>query len=274
MTDTSVIPASSALYRRLETIAASQRIAIFAGLPGVGKSFLLQQLAIFARRAGRRVHLFQWDVVRGAFETPAMLARYPEVDGFTHAMIKKAVGLWIRDAILDWHYQYASHEHLLIGECALVGDRLMELVQPAPDPCEPLLAGNDTLFLLPVPSRPVRDGIEQRRQQTMAAPRHTREAADAPPNVVRHHWAQVYDEAAQLGLTSGVGSALVVPYQPDVYEAVYRHWLRHRRTETLHLDELFPVIRSVYEVHAVESELRATDIEVERIAARLDTSDA
>jgi len=272
--DTSVIPPTSALHRRLETIAATQRIAVFAGLPGVGKSFLLQQLAILAHGAGRRVHLFQWDVVRGAFETPAMLARYPEVDGFTHAAIKKAVGLWIRDAIRDWDHRYASREHLLIGECALVGDRLVELVQPAPDPCEPLLAGHDTLFLLPVPSRPVRDAIEQRRRQTMAAPRHTREAADAPPNVVRHHWAQVHAEAAQLGLTTRIVSAAVAPYQPEVYEAVYRHWLRHRRTETLQLDELFPVTRSVYEVDAVESELRATDLEVARIAARLDAANA
>ena len=269
MSDTSVIPASSALHRRLETIAATQRIAVFAGLPGVGKSFLVQQLAILASQVGRRVHLFQWDVVRSAFETPAMLARYPEVNGFTHAMIKKAVGLWIRGAIVAWDHRYAGREHLLIGECALVGDRLLELVQPAADPCERLLAGTDTLFLLPVPSHQVREAIEQRRAQTTASPRHPREALDAAPNVVRQHWAEIYRTAVQLGLTSRMDA---VPYQPDIYRDVYLHWLRHRRVEVLELDAVFPVTRSVYDLGVVDSELRATDAEVERIQASLEAA--
>ena len=35
------------------------------------------------RRAGRRAHAIQWDVTRAAFETPEILARYPEVEGVT-----------------------------------------------------------------------------------------------------------------------------------------------------------------------------------------------
>jgi hypothetical protein len=264
-----VIPATSALHGRLTAIAATQRIAVFAGLPGVGKSLLVQQLAILASRAGRKVHLLQWDVARSAFETPTMMAHYPEVNGFTHVMIIKAVGLWIRSAVLGWHQQFAGREHLLIGECALVGNRLMELVEPAPDPCERLLAGSETVFLLPVPAPHVRAVIEHRRRQTSAAPQHERESADAPPNVVRRHWQEIVREGVRLGLTDSTGSLADVPYRPDVYEGVYRHWLRHRRVEVVALDEVFTVNHSVYDLDVLESELRATPEEVERIGRQL-----
>src|SRR4051812_33410477 len=119
-----VLPRDSALYQALAGAARQRRCVFFAGLPGVGKSLLIQQVALLAREAGLQVHLLQWDVARGAFETPEILARYPEIDGITHAAIRKAAGLWVRQAVQAWDRQYADPSHLLIGEAPLVGNRL------------------------------------------------------------------------------------------------------------------------------------------------------
>ena len=53
-----------------------------------------------AHEKGRTVHLLQWDVTRASFEMPEVLARYPEIDGVSHAMIRKAMGLWARDGVV------------------------------------------------------------------------------------------------------------------------------------------------------------------------------
>src|SRR6266542_1686672 len=111
-----VLPRDSALYQTVTGAAREQRCVFFAGLPGVGKSLLIQQTALLATEAGRLVHLLQWDVARGAFETSAILARYPEVDGITHAAIRKAAGFWVRAAVHRWDGTYADPDHLLFVE--------------------------------------------------------------------------------------------------------------------------------------------------------------
>ena len=259
-----VLPAESPLRRRLEDMAQSDRLVVFAGIPGAGKSFLLQQLALVAHRAGRRVHLFQWDVARSAFETPALLSRYPEREGVTHPMIIQAVGRWIRAAIVAWHRAHPAPAHLLIGEAPLVGRRLIELAEPGAEPAESLLTAPSSRFLVPVPSLAVRNAIESRRRATSAAPRNDREAADAPPQVVRDSWNQVLREGVAAGLIPAAAPG--AGYDPGSYGAIYRHWLRHRQVELLPLDDLLPSIGSVYEVGVIEGELRATHEEVTQIA--------
>lgn len=138
-----------------------------AGLPGVGKSLFIRELARAAHRAGRTVHLLQWDVARTAFATPAIDARYPERDGVTHAVIRKAIGQWARGAVLRWAREHDA-AHILIGEVPLVGNRLLDLAQVQTDDAEPLLAGPDTLFVTPVPSIAVRAVIEGARGRTSA----------------------------------------------------------------------------------------------------------
>ncbi len=83
-----VIPQNSDLYQLFARLSADKRIIIVAGLPGVGKSLLVQQLALIAHATGRTVHLLQWDVSRMAFETPDVIAKYPEIDGVTHPAIR------------------------------------------------------------------------------------------------------------------------------------------------------------------------------------------
>jgi hypothetical protein len=263
-----VIPRESLLYAPLVRMAEERRAVFFAGLPGAGKSLLVQQLALLAHAAGRRVHLVQWDVARAAFETPALLARYPEVDGVTHAAIRKAVGLWARSAILRWHAAHPDPAHLLIGETPLVGNRLVELAQVRPDAAETFLASATTLFAVPAPSSRVRAHIEAARERTSAAPVHGREAADAPPTVLRALWREIHELGARLdGAAAPERNAA---YDPQAYARVYAHVLRHRHQSTLWVDEFLPAAGSVYDLDIAEGELVATPDEVAAIMQRFE----
>jgi hypothetical protein len=200
MTRAAIVPRDSELFQRLGQAALERRCVFFAGLPGVGKSLLLQQLAVIAVEVGRTVHLLQWDVARGPFETPELLRRYPERDGVTHPAIRKAVGMWARGAVTAWHRQHSDDRHLLIGELPLIGNRLVELAQRWPDAVEPLLAGEASDFLVPVPSREVRHVIEAARAREMASPIHERERANAIPRLVQSLWEEITVVARELGV--------------------------------------------------------------------------
>ena len=185
-----LLPPDSAIRARFaELIAGADRV-FFAGLPGVGKSLLLQQMALMAAESGRAVTLLQWDVLRQPFETP----RYPLQSGATHPLVIQAAGTWLRAALPTLECD------LLIGELPLVGGRLMELARPVRDAAEPVLRDARTQFVIPAPSREVRAVIESRRQQTIAAPSHQSEADDAPPNVLRALWRDLRTLAQEMEL--------------------------------------------------------------------------
>jgi hypothetical protein len=265
-----IIPRASPLYAPLARMAGERRAVFFAGLPGAGKSLLVQQLALLAHAAGRRVHLVQWDVARAAFETPALLARYPETAGVTHAAIRKAVGLWTRSAVLRWHEAYPDPAHLLIGETPLVGNRLVELAQVRRDAAETFLASAATLFAVPVPSAVVRARIEAARERTITAPAHGREAADAPPAVLRALWREIRELGVQL---DGAGASdSDAAYDPQAYARVYTHVLRHRLHATLAVDEILPAAGSVYDLDVADGELVATPEEVAAIVRRVEAN--
>ena len=96
-----MVGAARPLEARLRGLAA-QRMVFFAGLPGTGKSLLVHQVAHLAFGVGRSVHLLQWDVARPVFEASPAGRRYPLVDGVTQAVIRKAAGLWVRQALVTW----------------------------------------------------------------------------------------------------------------------------------------------------------------------------
>lgn len=235
----------------LQTLATTQRLVFFAGLPGTGKSFLSHQLAHLAHAAGRTIHLLQWDVARPVFEASPAGQLYPVVHGVTHGLIRVAVGRWARQAIARWHQRYAEAQHLLIGETPFVGHRLMTLARPAPDAAEPLLRDTTCCFVIPVPSRTVRSYIEQDRERRTANPLHARERQDAPPQVLRDLWAQLLQVATALGLSPGTGAATTgadAPYDPVTYQRVYAALLAHRRTHPLPVDTVLPTTTwSVYD---------------------------
>ena len=262
-----ILPRESALYRTLSALVQSADRVFFAGLPGVGKSLLLQQLALLARDAGRRVHLLQWDVARQPFETP----RYPVKQGATHPTVIRAVGAWSRGAVFEWEAAHCGRGDMLIGEVPLIGGRFMELVRPADDAAETLLGNERTQFVLPVPSREVRAAIEARREQTIANPRHENEAHDAPPDLLRALWKDLNEVAFRLGLSDSVENA---PYSAAIYASVYAHFLSHRYSLTVNVRRLLPIAASVYEGLDGLPNLQATVQEAAESLARVEAEAA
>lgn len=258
-----VIPSESALHAAFSETLASADIVFFAGLPGVGKSLLLQQMALMAAAAGRPVTLLQWDVARQPFETP----RYPLRDGATHPLVIQAVGAWLRRALAQWAAARGAKD-LLLGEAPLIGGRFMEICRPADDAAEALLRDLRTRFLLPVPSVELRAHIESQRQRSIAAPSHENEAHDAPPDLLRALWRDLHQVAIALGLAATApGDA---PYSPGIYAAVYRQLLRRRNTEQINLRRPLPAATSVYAGLDALPQLRATAAEAADILAELE----
>jgi hypothetical protein len=231
-----VVSSDRDLYARLTRLALDRRIIMVAGLPGTGKSLMIHQITHLAVDAGREVHLLQWDVARPALEASEAGRRYPVIDGVTHAIIRKAMGLWSRHAMVRWDREWPAREHVLVGETPFVGNRLIELARPASDAAEPILAAPSCSFAIPVPSPEVRRFLEAERERRMAAPQHPREREDAPPGVLRDLWRQLVEAARALAIP--VPSADT--YDPDVYRRVYEALLRHRRVEVLPLQTVLP----------------------------------
>lgn len=263
-----VIPESSHLYESFGQLAREAKVVILVGLPGVGKSLYVQQLSVMAQQAGRKVHLLQWDVTRSAFETPETLAKYPEIDGVTHAMIRKAVGLWTRGAIVDWAEEYSSEEHILIGEATFVGERLMQLAKSYDDSAENLLASGKTQFVLSVPTKRVRNLIEEKRAESIANPQHEHESKDAPPHVLQMLWHEIYSVGYEVGIADKLENQPA--YDPDVYRRTYEYLLQHRNSISLSVDEVFEPGGSVYELDAIAGHLQATPEQVTRIMSQLE----
>jgi hypothetical protein len=261
MTDTRlVLPAGSPALRMLSEAVQRCKAVFFAGLPGVGKTLLLQQTALLSHAAGRPLHLLQWDIARQGFETPGILARYPEVAGTTHAAIRRAAGFWVRGAVKNWAAAHIHDDALLLGEAPLVGNRLIELARREADAAESFLAAHTTEFIIPAPTLAVRRAIEAMREREIEQPRHAREAANAPPNVLT----QLMQELRAAGAALGVPGALPAGgYDPDVYTAVYSRLLEHRHARTLIIDECWPAAASPYDLDVAATELHPSPAQVQ-----------
>ena len=261
--DRLVIAADPRLYAHLQWLASMQRLVFFAGLPGTGKSLLSHQLAHLAHTVGRTIHTLQWDIARPVFEASPAGQRYPVVHGVTHGVIRKAAGLWARQALEQWQQHYPAAHHLLIGEIPLVGHRFIELARPHADATEPLLCAATCCFVVPVPSHAVRHYLEAERQRRSTQPLHQQEHEDAPPQVLRDLWRQVasiapFVSAYRTGRCADTGrlsmpavtglSEADVPYDPDLYQQVYQHLLRHRQLLVIPVDTILPTATfSVYD---------------------------
>jgi hypothetical protein len=243
------------VYRRLAQLEVGSRMVFFAGLPGTGKSLLIHQLAHLADASGRTIHLLQWDVVRPRFESSEAGTRYPILNGVTHIVIRRAVGVWARHALARWHEEHPDPKHLLIGETPLVGHRLIELARPMGDAAEPLLTSASCQFVIPVPSRDVRRFLEDERHRRILRPAHDREREDAPPVVLRILWEQLVDVARLLGLETTRANT-PPPYDPDLYARVYRTVLTHRHAQDLPVETRFrSAAFSVYDLGLPTHEL-------------------
>jgi hypothetical protein len=104
----------------------------------------------------------------------------------------------------------------------------------------------------------------------MATPAHERERADAPPNVLRQIWQDVYREGAAAGLVPMPPPTATVAYDPAVYRAVYTAWLRARHVTVVDVDRVLPASGSVYDIGDIAGELVPAPDEVERIIRIVD----
>jgi len=256
----SILPAGSIAHRMLSGAVQNCKAVLFAGLPGVGKTLLLQQTALLSHAQGRPLYLLQWDIARQGFETPGILARYPEEEGTTHAAIRRAAGLWVRGAVANWAAAHVGDDALLLGEAPFVGNRFIELARREDDEAEAFLAARSTLFIIPAPTLAVRRAIEAARGREIEQPRHAREAANAPPNVLT----LLMQELRAAGVALGVpGARSEGGYDPVVYTAVYARLLEHRHARELSIDECWPVVSSPYELELGATELHPSPAEVQ-----------
>ena len=217
-------------------------MVFFAGLPGTGKSFFIHHVARLASAVGRTVHLLRWDVARPTFENSRAGRRHPTRHGVTDPVIRKAAGTWARQALVRWHESHADPTHLLIGETPLVGHRFIELARPVGDEAERLLASDSCRFVIPVPSVEVRRALEAERDRRMRRPLDEHEREDAQSHVLRALWDEVVEAARRLGIGAARRRTTPTPYDPVLYERVYRHVLAHRRAGVLPVDELLPSV--------------------------------
>jgi hypothetical protein len=273
-----VVGECAALERRLLRLA-DRRMVFLAGLPGTGKSLLAHQLAHLAYARGRRVHLLQWDLARPLFEATDAGRRHPVVDGVTPGVIRKAVGLWARRALVAWDARHPDPAHLLIGEAPLIGSRFIELARPAADGAEAPLAAAACRFVIPVPSREVRRFLERERERRAARPLHAREREDAPPEVLRDLWRELHAVARALGIAgaapvAGAGEATAAgpPYDPAIYQRVYEAVLRHRHVEVVSVDTVLPTADVSVYAFAIEcGELTARPEEADALIREVET---
>ncbi len=262
-----LISEDSRLFRVLKDLVDHRKMVFLAGLPGTGKSLLLQQLAIMASDHGRVPHLLQWDVCRLPFLTNARVKEhYQEEDGITHPGVRKAIGMWARRAVGNWAETHRDDRNMLIGEVPVVGNRLVELVRRETDRVEPLLGdAKTTWFGIPTPSRQIRRVIEVQRKARSARPLHDREKGDARPDIMHALWQDLRAVARRFGLLDGEGPAgQPVEYDPDLYCDTYSILLRRRSAGRIDLDmRLSTEGRSVYDLSAGQRDLVPTETEVE-----------
>jgi hypothetical protein len=233
-----ILDAAPVLRGRLELFTQPEyRFVFFAGMPGTGKSLLVQQLARIAHAAGREVFLLQWDIARPAFEASDAGRAYPQVDGRTHALIRRAAGLWVREAVASWSAELRGATAMLIGEVPLVGNRFVELAQRRDDAAEAVLSAPDCRFVLTLPSSAVKQHIEAERLRRAAAPLDVRELEDAPPHLLAEMWRLLLGAARGLGIEQHTEGE---SYDARLYREVYERLLRHRRLEVLALDTVLP----------------------------------
>lgn len=265
-------PSDSPIGAELDDALANCRSIFFAGLPGAGKSLFVREQALLATRAGKRVHLLRWDAVRPTFETDAVLDRFPDTDGVTHPVVRKAAGRWARQAIARWQAEFPGSDHVLIGELPIIGNRLAELVHVCDDGVEPLLAGDLTRFLVPVPTTEVRRVLESKRQGSISIPLHADEARDAPMNILRQVWTDTRSKAAELGLVDGDDTAAADEYDPTTYRRFFEHLLQRRNCRILHVDTVYTEVGSSHDLDAPTEELVPSPDEISDVLASLEAT--
>ena len=233
-----IIPTSSPVFKQLKEIAESSQVVIFSGLPGVGKSLYIREFQLIAKSLDIPVDIIQWDVARKAFETAFIAEHFPMGKGTVHNGLKLIAGKWLIDEVDLWIEQYLKTKRILLVEAPLVGHRFIELVTRNSDSdLEAVLSSSATKVVMPIPSKQVREKIEEDRA------RQVDESAKvwlgAKPSVMLMLWKMTCEIANEFGKQIDLSGQ--PPYDPDIYEFVFGHILKHRNFVSLKIDEVFSV---------------------------------
>ncbi len=237
--DLNIIPESSLVFQTLRQAAVSAKAVVFSGLPGVGKSLYINQFKHTAASEGRKVTVIQWDVARKAFETPLIEERFPMGDGVVHDGVKLSAGAWLLATVKAWMESHQEDKsQLLLIEAPLVGHRFIELAQVQSDKeLELFLSSSAFQVICPIPSIRVRAKIEADRAAQIAED--AKVWSGAKPSVMLMLWKRI------CGIANDYGRSIPMdgqpPYDPDVYEFVFRKILKHRQFIPLHIDEIYQV---------------------------------
>ena len=266
--ETAVFSSTGSTGQALHAAAREARCAVICGVPGMGKSLLLREQARIATDLGRPVHRLQWDIARQPFERGDILARYPEIEGSTHPVIRRAAGIWVRRAVAQWWSTHEDGADLLLIEAPLVGARFIELARQGSDAAEACLASPTTRFLVPVPSREVRAAIQAARVSDTAAPQHERDTASAIPVLVDVLWQEVVAAARALELAEGDHRPdNQHEYSPALYAALFHQVLRHRHNAVVPVTEIVAAPGSPHAHTQASHELAPQDSEVSALIA-------
>lgn len=262
----SIIPVNSPIYQALEKAANTAKVVVFSGLPGVGKSLYINQFQLIAEAKGKKVSVIQWDIARKSFETKEIAKHYPIENDEVHNGVKLSAGAWLLDTIKNWLAQHPKADNLLLIEAPLVGHRFIELAKIQRDEAlENFFKSPDFQMLIPIPSKKVRAKIEENRRKQVSEDAKT--WMGAKPSVMLLIWKMVCGIANEFG--KNISMEGQPPYDPEVYEFVFKKILQHRHFTPLHIDEIYKVnIENEADLHNTGS-LAATDATANEYAAKL-----
>jgi len=233
----SVIPASSPVYQTIEKAVNTAKAVVFSGLPGVGKSLYINQFQVIAKAKGKNVTVIQWDIARKSFETKEIAKHYPIENDEVHNGVKLSAGAWLLETIKNWLTQFQKEDLLLI-EAPLVGHRFIELAKiQADDALEHFLKSEEFQMLIPIPSKKVRAKIEADRIRQVSEDAKT--WMGAKPSVMLLLWKMICVIANEFG--KNISMEGQPPYDPKIYEFVFRKILQHRHFTPLNIDEIYEV---------------------------------
>lgn len=235
-----IIPSDSPIRQSLESLTKA-KIVVFSGLPGVGKSLYINSFQAIADQKGKEIDIIQWDVARKAFETEYICKHFPMGAGTVHNGLKLIAGLWLMETIKHWIDFNKKSDNILLIEAPLVGHRFVELVQKQIDTdLENFLSSELCKFVIPIPSKKVREAIEAERNRQVSE--NAKVWSGAKPSVMLMIWKRTCEIANEFG--ENIDLSEQPPYDPQTYQLVFSRILKHRQFVTLSINEIFDIPES------------------------------
>ena len=190
--------------------------------------------------------------------------------GVTHGVIRKAAGLWARQAVVQWHQRYPEAGHLLIGETPFVGiassNSHAGVRMPLSHCCRRPVSSCRCL--------PGLYGTSSKLNASAAASDHSmpRNAKTRPPRSC------VTSGASSLALLQRSvlrvalsASTAEEPYDPALYQTVYQRLLTQRQVLVRPMDIILPTTTlSVYDFAVPRHDVVPTAEEVARFIGEVE----